>query len=57
MIDISGSMAGEKLEQAKRALKISLRNLMEGDKFNIVAFESSYKCFSKEAVPYSQVKS
>jgi Uncharacterized protein containing a von Willebrand factor type A (vWA) domain len=55
MIDISGSMAGEKLEQAKRALRISLRNLMEGDRFNIVAFESNYTSFSKEPVPYSQI--
>lgn len=54
MIDVSGSMAGEKLEQAKRALKISLRNLLEGDLFNIVAFESSYRSFSQKAVVYSQ---
>ena len=54
MIDVSGSMGGEKLDQAKRALAISLRNLLEGDRFNIVAFESNFTCFSKEAVPYSQ---
>lgn len=54
MIDVSGSMTGEKLDQAKRALMISLRNLLEGDYFNIVAFESNYSCFSKEAAPYSQ---
>lgn len=54
MIDISGSMTGEKLDQAKRAMVISLRNLLEGDYFNIVAFESNFSCFSKEAVPYSQ---
>lgn len=54
MIDVSGSMAGEKLDQAKRALAISLRNLLEGDCFNMVAFESNFNCFSKEAVSYSQ---
>lgn len=54
LIDVSGSMAGEKLDQAKRALGISLRNLVEGDGFNIVAFESSYHCFSNVIVPYTQ---
>lgn len=54
LIDVSGSMGGEKLEQAKRALSISLRNLMEGDYFNIIAFESNYSCYSKEVVPYTQ---
>jgi Ca-activated chloride channel family protein len=54
MIDISGSMCGEKIEQAKRALGICLRNLMPGDKFNIVAFESEYICFSLRPVLYSQ---
>lgn len=54
IIDISGSMTGEKLKQAKRALVISLRNLLEGDYFNIVAFESNFSRFSNEAVPYSQ---
>jgi|GEM_PF-1063644 len=54
LIDVSGSMGGEKLEQAKRALSISLRNLFEGDYFNVIAFESSYSCFSNESLPYSQ---
>lgn len=54
LIDISGSMGGEKLKQAKRALAISLRNLFEGDYFNIVAFESSYRCFANKSLPYSQ---
>ncbi|NMB96706.1 MAG: VWA domain-containing protein, partial [Clostridiaceae bacterium] len=54
MIDVSGSMAGEKLEQAKRALKIALRNLVEGDQFNIIAFESTYQYFSESPEDYSQ---
>lgn len=54
MIDISGSMSGQKLEQAKKALHLSLRNLIEGDQFNIIAFESGYTCFSSESVPYTQ---
>ncbi|MCR3921206.1 MAG: VIT and VWA domain-containing protein [Firmicutes bacterium] len=54
LIDVSGSMAGEKLEQAKRALGISLRNLVQGDWFTIVAFESSHQSFSPRMVPYTQ---
>ncbi len=54
LIDVSGSMGGEKLEQAKRALSISLRNLLEGDWFNIIAFESSYSYLSNESLPYSK---
>lgn len=54
MIDVSGSMSGQKLNQAKSALGICLRNLMEGDLFNIVAFESGYDVFSNESVKYSQ---
>jgi Ca-activated chloride channel family protein len=54
VIDVSGSMAGRKLEQAKKALQLSLRNLIEGDLFNIVAFDSGFTCFSEAAVPYTQ---
>lgn len=54
LLDISGSMAGRKLEQAKRALGIALRNLMEGDYFNVLAFETNFRSFSEYSVPYSQ---
>jgi Ca-activated chloride channel family protein len=54
MIDVSGSMGGVKLEQAKRALKLCLRNLAEGDVFNLVAFESRFDKFSSKAVPFTQ---
>jgi Ca-activated chloride channel family protein len=54
LIDVSGSMAGEKLTQAKRAVRIALRNLMEGDCFNIIAFESNFVVFSNKPVRYSQ---
>lgn len=54
LIDISGSMDGEKLKQAKRALNLSLRNISEGSSFNIIAFESDYYPFSQEMVVYNQ---
>ncbi len=38
VLDCSGSMSGEKMEQAKRALTHCVDNLNENDKFNIVRF-------------------
>ena len=54
LIDISGSMAGEKLEQAAQAMKICLRNLGTNDLFNLVAFESELHPFSQKSLPFNQ---
>ena len=54
LLDISGSMGGDKLVQAKKALRICLRNVMFGEYFNIVAFESRFTQFSSAAVEYSE---
>ena len=40
VLDTSGSMAGGKLDQAKRALKFCLDNLNEGDRFEIIRFST-----------------
>jgi Ca-activated chloride channel family protein len=40
VLDTSGSMAGEKLEQAKRALKFCLANLNPSDRFEVVRFST-----------------
>ncbi|MCW8194903.1 marine proteobacterial sortase target protein [Proteobacteria bacterium 005FR1] len=40
VIDTSGSMAGEPIEQAKSALLSGLKHLRPGDRFNIVEFNS-----------------
>lgn len=40
VLDSSGSMAGEKLEQAKNALKFCLYNLNDGDRFDIIRFST-----------------
>ncbi len=53
ILDISGSMDGEKLEQAKSALNICLRNLTHKDTFNMIAFESGYMVFSKVSLPFN----
>jgi Ca-activated chloride channel family protein len=47
LIDISQSMKGKKLEQAKNALQLCIRNLSEGDSFNVVAFENNLHYFSE----------
>lgn len=54
LMDISDSMEGEKLEEMKNALHLCLRNLDEGDDFNIIAFSKDLKVFSKNGkVPYN----
>lgn len=48
LIDITESMKGAKLEEAKNALQLCIRNLSEGDTFDIVAMGNELKYFSKE---------
>jgi Ca-activated chloride channel homolog len=40
VLDVSGSMAGKKLDQAKRALRFCVANLNAGDRFEIVRFST-----------------
>lgn len=40
VLDTSGSMAGKKLEQAKKALQFCVENLNEGDRFEIIRFST-----------------
>lgn len=39
LIDISGSMEGEKLDAAKRAVIAAVHGLMPGDRFQLIAFD------------------
>ncbi len=48
VVDRSGSMRGQKIEQAQGALKYVLNNLRKGDLFNIVAYDSSVESFRPE---------
>lgn len=50
VLDISGSMAGEKIEQVKGAVKYCLNQLAPADRFNIVAFNEQPTLFSDRAV-------
>lgn len=47
IIDMSESMAGSKVEEAKNALLIALRSLDEGDRFNIITFADEITVFSR----------
>lgn len=44
-VDVSGSMSGDKLAQAKSAVGQLLGSLHEGDRFRLVAFESGVRRF------------
>ncbi len=50
MLDTSGSMAGEKIDQAKAAARHVLDNLGERDRFNIVAFSTATRLFADRPV-------
>jgi len=52
VLDTSGSMAGEKIEQAKKALQFCLENLNEGDKFNLISFSTDIVRFKNSLVNY-----
>jgi Ca-activated chloride channel family protein len=47
-------MHGTKIDQAKKALQLALRNMESGDSFNIVAFESRFHPYNETSVLYSQ---
>ncbi len=42
VMDTSGSMSGEKIEQAREALRFCLNQLDEGDRFNVVRFSTGF---------------
>ena len=54
LIDVSGSMDGDSLREAKSALRLCLRQLREGARFNVIAFQSTFRTFQREAVPFTQ---
>ena len=53
VLDTSGSMEGEKMQQARDALKFVLDHLNAGDRFNIVAFSTGVRTFSTKPEPLS----
>jgi Ca-activated chloride channel family protein len=47
VIDVSGSMSGEKIEQAKNALIQLLGSMREGDRFRLVAFSGGVRRYAQ----------
>jgi len=48
VVDRSGSMSGEKMDQARQAAKYVLNHLNEKDLFNIIAYDSDVESFRPE---------
>ena len=54
IIDVSGSMMGEKLDETKRAVIECLKQLDVGDKFNIIPFESEFEAMNVKSIEYNE---
>lgn len=54
VVDVSGSMAGASIIEAKRALRLCLRHLRAGDRFNVIAFSNSHWSFAKGVREFTQ---
>ena len=54
IIDVSGSMMGEKLDETKRAVIECLKQLDVGDKFNIIPFESEFEVMNIKSIDYNE---
>lgn len=54
VMDTSGSMSGEKVKQAKGALRHCVGNLKAKDSFNIVRFSTDVETFAEALVPANQ---
>lgn len=54
VIDCSGSMRGDSIDEARRALALCVRAMSEADTFNIIRFGSSFTSLWPEARPYTQ---
>ncbi|MDR1385029.1 MAG: VWA domain-containing protein [Planctomycetaceae bacterium] len=53
VLDCSGSMSGNKIEQARESLKFVLDKLNEGDKFNIITFNSGVSTYKQDLIDYN----
>lgn len=57
VLDVSGSMEGEKLEQAKRAASFVLDQLNDQDRFGVIAFSTGIQQYRDGLEPASQAGS
>lgn len=54
VLDVSGSMSGRKLEQAKAAGRQLLRTLTPADRFRVIDFSTDVRSFRDEFVPATE---
>lgn len=54
LLDCSASMSGDSINQARRALALSIRALEEGDAFNVVRFGSTSKSLWRTPRPFDE---
>ncbi|MGQ9522071.1 MAG: VIT domain-containing protein [Anaerolineae bacterium] len=54
VLDVSGSMKGEKLQQAKEALEYVLDHLNPQDRFNVIAFSTGVRSYARGLQPPSE---
>ena len=55
VVDKSGSMSGQKIDQAKASLKYMINKLGEKDTFNILAYSTEVEPFRDEPVSYTHL--
>ncbi len=53
VVDVSGSMQGEKIKQARQALQFCINSLNAQDRFNILTFSTAVRAFREGLVPAS----
>ncbi len=53
VLDQSGSMHGEKWDQARKAVEFVLENLNRRDRFNVIVFSTGYRVFADDLQPAS----
>src|SRR5262249_50087893 len=54
VVDTSGSMQGASIEQARAALRLCLRHLREGDRFNVIRFSNDHEKLFGAPEPFNQ---
>jgi Ca-activated chloride channel family protein len=54
VVDVSGSMEGDSIVQARQALELALRRLSDGDSFNIIRFNHEASALYPAPVPVSE---
>ena len=51
VLDTSGSMAGAKMQQARKALEFCVENLNDGDRFEVIRFSTEVESLFNQLVP------